>query len=216
MRTTTILFLVAAAALCVASTAAWAAGDQELDLERGEELFQLCAQCHGSAGQGMRLALAPAIAGLSDWYVELQLNNFRSGARGLDPHDVAGLRMYPMSRAIRSEADVKLLAAYVSGLPRVHSKPEVEGGDAERGKQLYVTCSACHGPGGEGMEAVGGPNLTVTNDWYMLTQLHNYSSGIRGTNDADLAGKRMRPMAMTLKDDQAMRDVVAYIMTLRR
>ena len=36
---------------------------------RGHQLFELCAQCHGSAAQGKQDYLAPAIAGLPLWRV---------------------------------------------------------------------------------------------------------------------------------------------------
>jgi cytochrome c553 len=106
------------------------------------------------------------------------------------------------------------LAAHVASLPPADPPRELDG-DPERGQQLYVTCQACHGPDGKGMQAVGGPNLVVSSDWYLLSQLEKFKTGIRGTNPADVAGMRMRPMSMTLPDEQAMRDVIAYIMTLR-
>jgi cytochrome c oxidase subunit 2 len=208
MRTRQIL--LAAGALCVVAALPGAA---RADEDRARELFQLCAQCHGEAGQGNRLALAPAIAGLPQWYVELQLNNFRNGIRGLHPDDVAGMRMYPMSKTIRSDEDLVDLATYVASLPPANPPLELDG-DPERGKQLYVTCQACHGPDGKGIQAVGGPSLVVSSDWYLVSQLEKYKAGIRGTNPGDVAGMRMRPMSMTLPDEQSMRDVVAYIMTL--
>lgn len=206
----TIVYVFAAAVLAVAVSGAASAEDSA----RAAELYELCTQCHGAAGEGSPMALAPAIAGLGQWYVELQLDNFRQGYRGLHPDDVGGLRMYPMSQAIRSDQDAKLLAAYVANLPPVTPTPMVDG-DPERGKKLYVTCSACHGAKAEGIEAMGGPRLTGTSDWYLLTQLHNYKAGIRGTHPGDAAGARMRPMSLTLVDDQAMKDVVAYITSLR-
>jgi cytochrome c oxidase subunit 2 len=208
---TRIASLFAAAALLVFGAGVASSEDPA----RGAELFELCQQCHGPAGGGNPLALAPAIAGLSQWYVALQLGNFRSGIRGLHPGDVAGLRMYPMSLAIRSDEDLKDLAAYVSNLPPADPPPEIQGGDPERGKTLYGTCQACHGPQADGIEAVGGPNLKFTSDWYLLSQLGKFRSGMRGTDPRDPAGMRMRPMSMTLVDEQAMKDVVAYIMTLR-
>ena len=67
------------------------------DNARGEVLFDLCKQCHGPEGGGMELSLAPAIAGLDQWYVESQLMKFRDGVRGMHHADLGGLRMYPMS-----------------------------------------------------------------------------------------------------------------------
>ncbi|MDT8399108.1 MAG: c-type cytochrome [Pseudomonadales bacterium] len=87
-------------------------------------------------------------------------------------------------------------------------------GDAARGKTLYATCGACHGPNGEGMQALNAPALAGQADWYIIRQLQNFKSGIRGTNPKDIFGMQMAPMAMTLPNDQAMEDVAAYIKTL--
>ena len=52
------------------------------DSERGAKLFDLCTQCHGDQGDGRELFLAPAIAGMGQWYVESQLKMFQ---KWLDP-----------------------------------------------------------------------------------------------------------------------------------
>jgi hypothetical protein len=49
-----------------------------------------------------------------------------------------------------------------------------------------------------------------------LTQLKNFKSGVRGTNPQDITGAQMRPMSMILADEQAMKDVIAYIQTLSK
>ena len=51
-------------------------------------------------------------------------------------------------------------------------------------------------------------------DWYLRSQLGKFRSGVRGANPKDVTGLQMRPMAMTLKDDKAVSDVVAHIATL--
>jgi len=201
---------LAAVLVFVALLAGPAAADPD-----GEEIFELCVQCHGSEGQGSSLALAPAIAGLDEWYVTGQLHKFRSGARGLHPDDVAGLRMYPMSRALRDDAQLEAVAAYVASLPPQAPPSTLEGGDPVRGKTLYAPCAACHGANAEGLEPLAAPSLTDTDDWYQLTQLQHFRDGIRGTNPADATGMRMRPMALVLANDQAMKDVIAYVMTLQ-
>lgn len=185
------------------------------DQARAEELFQLCAQCHGSAGQGNPEALAPAIAGLQEWYVKSQLENFKAGRRGLHHEDVGGLRMYPMSRSLESDEEIADLAAYVANLPPVNPTPLVEGGDPQKGAASYAVCTACHGPQGAGMETMGAPRLTGSSDWYLVEQLHKFKKGIRGGAGASQNAITMRGMSNTLTDDQAIRDVVAYIMTLR-
>lgn len=183
-------------------------------LARGEALFGLCASCHGGDAAGNQVYLAPAIAGMDQWYIEAQLQNFRSGLRGTHPGDVGGMRMRPMSLTLRTDSDVQAVAAYVASLPRVSPAPSVAGGDPARGQALYVTCGACHGVNGEGNQQLNGPALTSLDDWYLLEQMRKYRMGARGGNLANPNGLLMRPMALALIGDQAMKDVVAYIMTL--
>jgi cytochrome c oxidase subunit 2 len=90
------------------------------------------------------------------------------------------------------------------------------GGDAANGAKLFVTCTACHGPEAAGNEQLHAPPLTVQQDWYLDRQLHKFKAGIRGSNPKDQWGQTMRPMAQTLPDDQAIKDVVAHIQTLSR
>ena len=49
---------------------------------------------------------------------------------------------------------------------------------------------------------------------YVVRQMQNYRSGIRGTHPDDTFGLQMAPMAMVLPDDQAVEDVAASIQTL--
>jgi cytochrome c553 len=184
------------------------------DNARGQALFALCAQCHGAAGGGNPATLAPAIAGLDQSYVELQLEKFRSGIRGMDPKDMGGLRMHPMSLWLAKDADLEAVAAYVASLPAVEPAAELTGGNAARGKQLYTPCIACHAVDGSGNPAMKAPALKGRSDWYLLSSLEKFKGGIRGSNPADQGGTIMRAMAGTLPDEQAMRDVIAHIKTL--
>ena len=183
---------------------------------RGQELFALCTQCHLKDGGGNHVALAPAIAGLPQWYVYSQIQKFRAGQRGGHFDDIAGMRMRPMSLALKDDADVTAVAAYVASLPPVKTKPALTGGDAARGQALYAPCAACHAPDGSGNAVVLGPPLRNSNDWYQLTQLSNFRAKVRGAKPGDTTGALMGPMANTLPDEQAMRDVLAYIATLAK
>jgi cytochrome c oxidase subunit 2 len=205
---------VAAAALFAAAVGfASTAVAEDADLARGEVLFDLCAQCHGSAGEGNEFFLAPAIAGMDRWYIEMQLGEFRNGLRGTHFDDIAGMRMRPMSMTLRTEEDVKAVAAYVAGLPKVKPEPTLEG-DAARGQQHYAICGSCHGARGEGIQAMQAPALNHSQDWYLISQIERFKAGVRGSNPQDSFGVLMMNMARTLPDEQAVRDVVAYIMTL--
>lgn len=184
------------------------------DLERGETLFTLCTQCHGSDGRGNPLALAPAIAGLEEWYVLAQLRNFKAGLRGTHPDDVGGLRMYPMSLSLKDDEEIQNVAAYVASLPRSMPEATVQGGDPARGAESWKTCASCHGPDGSGNKDLNAPQLTGTPDWYLVEALKKYKAGIRGSNTGNQQAVMMRGMAMSLADEQAIKDVVAHIMTL--
>ena len=208
MRSTMLLFALLALAAAPFTASAEGADGQ------GAELFQLCVQCHGPDGGGDAAALAPAIAGLDEWYVRAQLEKFRSGARGTHPDDLAGMRMRPMSLSLQGDEEIAAVAAYVAALPPVHPVGTLQGGDAARGQALYAPCAACHGPDAAGIQPLNGAPLKRTNDWYLLRQMHNFRSGVRGTNSKDTTGALMRPMSMTLADEQAILDVIAYITTL--
>ena len=183
---------------------------------RGEQLFEGCATCHGTDGLGNAAIQVPGIAALPDWYVKNQLHKFRSGVRGAHPDDHAGLRMRPMSRMLRTDTDVDAVAAYVSKMPTGARTAHVEGGDATAGQASFALCTACHGQDGMGNETMKAPPIAQLDDWYAVAQLTKFKSGIRGTNPADAEGAQMRPMAMTLADDQAVKNVVAYIQTLKK
>jgi len=84
--------------------------------ERGAKLFATCAACHGDKGQGIWSTNAPRLAGMSDWYLERQLENFRQGIRGTHPQDFHGAQMRSMARALKDEASINDLLDYVHTL----------------------------------------------------------------------------------------------------
>jgi cytochrome c553 len=180
---------------------------------RAEVLFKNCVQCHGDQGQGSTLANAPAIAGLPQWYMEAQLTNFQTGLRGAHADDVEGLKMRPMSRTLKSAADVKLVAAYVSSLPVARGEATVSG-DAAKGQAAFATCSACHGADGAGNESMKAPPIRQLNDWYVVTQLRKFKGGVRAYDPADSTGATMKAIASSIADEAAMRDLAAYIHSL--
>ena len=180
------------------------------------ELFQLCAQCHGLDAMGNSAVNAPAIAGLPQWYLEEQLRKFRNGARGKHFDDLTGMQMRPMAMSLANDDEIVTIAMYVASLPPAKPAPQLQGGDATRGQALFATCAACHGPEAAGMQPLKAPPLNHGSDWYLVRSIEKFKAGIRGTAPGDTTGPLMRPMAQTLPDEQAMKDVVAYIMTLAK
>ena len=88
-------------------------------------------------------------------------------------------------------------------------------GNAKNGQKPYVTCAACHGDDGRGIQATNAPRLKGMSDWYLVTQLNNFKQGIRGAHPKDMYGPQMASIAAILTNDQATNDLVAYINTLR-
>lgn len=115
----------------------------------GERLFMNnCAQCHASDARGNKgfpnLTDNDWLHGGTPEKIKETITQGRIG------------NMPPMGAAVGTSEDVQNLAQYVlslSGSPHDSVK-------AELGKSKFVTCAACHGPDGKGMQAVGAPNLT--------------------------------------------------------
>jgi len=183
------------------------------DLEQGKASFEVCAACHGADGAGSNELNAPSIAGMPAWYSVRQLQNFKSGARGTNSKDMYGTQMRPMAMTLADDAAMENVAAYIETLKAPKPAATVKG-DLAKGKAAFATCAACHAPDGSGMQALNAPPLTGQYDWYIERQLLAYKNGWRGTDAKDTYGLQMRPMAMTLATDEAVRDVAAYIATL--
>jgi cytochrome c553 len=183
-------------------------------LEYSKELYSSCVPCHGERGEGNPEIGAPAIAGLSRWYVKRQLRNFKRGYRGFHPDDLGGKKMEPMARTLDTDQKVDLVSAYVASMPPTDPAPTLQGGNPETGKIYFAVCVQCHGPNAGGNIDQLGPPLAGASDWYLLRQLQNFQAGIRGTHPGDVIGAKMRPFSMTLPTEEAMKDVIAYINTL--
>jgi cytochrome c553 len=204
--------------------------------ERGKLLFSLCAQCHGDAGQGNQALGAPAIAGLPAWYVQNQLVKFSTGLRGKHFDDIEGMRMRPMSLWLTASQhaaqnlsgetpdpaqinpNIRDVSAFVGAMPATNPAPTVAGGSVANGQNAYLACGSCHGQNGEGMEAMTAPPLAGQSDWYLVRSLEKYKSGMRGYDPANdgLAAAMAGMAGALLPDEQAIKDVVAHIMTLKK
>jgi cytochrome c553 len=182
-------------------------------MERGAELFETCAPCHGDAGVGNADIDAPSIAGLPQWYVEDQLRGFQNEYRGDHVEDLPGLRMRPMAVSLTREGDVESVAQYVASLEAVYPRSTLDG-NAGAGAASYVVCVACHGEDGLGNQDLHAPPIVQLDDWYLFTQLQNFKSGVRGARSDDIWGQTMRINSLALTNE-GMQDVIAYVQTLR-
>ena len=64
--------------------------------------------------------------------------------------------MPSMAAAVGTPDDIKNVANYVLSL----SGATHNAAAAEKGKEKFVVCGACHGPEGKGNDAIGAPNLS--------------------------------------------------------
>jgi cbb3-type cytochrome c oxidase subunit III len=201
------LNLALGAALCTTAQAATVDGVEVSD--------RFCLTCHGTDGQGNIGIDAPRLAGMERWYLQRQLEIFRSGMRGTHPEDLPGREMQPMA-AILSDSSIQDILNWVETWEYKPAEITLTDGDATRGQALYQTCAACHGANGEGNQAMQAPALRGQNDFYLVNQIHNFKEGFRGYDSRDQQGSQMRMMAQGIPDDQAIKDIVAYINTLGR
>ena len=178
--------------------------------------MHLCAACHGAQGEGNRQLNAPKLTGLEDWYLQRQLKYFKQGARGT--HERGRVRQNDgadggdAGRRCRHRQRQRLYRDACRPYPPRPRSAEMQ----TMVERLYVsTCGACHGADGRGVQSTNAPRLKGMNDWYLVTQLKNFSRGVRGTHPQDMYGPQMALMSATLADDQAVNDLVAYINTLR-
>jgi len=86
------------------------------DVERGRRLFETCQLCHGDKGEGRWGTNAPKLAGMSDWYLARQLQNFKSRVRGGHPDDIYGDQMNMVANALVGENAINDVVAYINTL----------------------------------------------------------------------------------------------------
>lgn len=183
------------------------------DVEKGKQLYAVCAACHGAKGEGMAALNAPANAGQDPWYMTRQLKNFKAGIRGAHPDDTFGAQMRPMAMVLATDEQIADVVAYITNLEMPEPPKTVEG-DLALGKQAYETCVPCHGQFGEGAQSLDAPRLSNQHDWYTVRQLKNFIAGVRGSHQRDIYGAQMRIMSQMLESDERIRAVAAYIASL--
>jgi cytochrome c553 len=201
---------IAAALLCCPAPALAA------DTAAGKAAYATCVACHGDQAQGNRALNAPRLNHLETVYLAEQLNKFRAGIRGGEGATAAARSMAPMAAVLADDQAVLNVAAYIASLDSPAPAQTVQG-DAAMGADYYNQfCGACHGAGAVGNLSLNSPRLAGTDDWYLEAQILAFRSGERGAHPEDTTGKQMRAMAVILPDEQAVRDVVAYLQSLRR
>lgn len=190
-------------------TAALPGFAQEVDAGKG--LFTTCVACHGENAEGNKALNAPRLNHLEPVYIAAQLDKFRRGIRGGDGASASARQMAPMAAVLADEQAVQDVAAYIASLDSEPSAATIEG-DTVMGADYYNQfCGACHGAAAQGNLSLNSPRLAGGDDWYLEAQLLAFRAGQRGADPRDTTGRQMRAMAVILPDEQAVKDVVAFL-----
>ena len=179
----------------------------------GAAQYAVCAACHGQQGEGLVALNAPKLAGQEVWYLRQQLKNYKNGVRGVHEDDVYGQQMAPMAATLATDEMVENVIAHIQTFPDNPAPHTVEG-DADQGRKTYTYCAYCHGREGEGLQTMNAPRMAGMTDWYLQRQLVKFRDGVRGQHPKDYYGKQMSFMGRTLKSDDMIDNVIAYINTL--
>lgn len=141
-------------------------------IKMGARLFaNHCAICHGSDAKG-----SPGFPNLAD-------NIWRWGG------DTASIKssilngrngVMPGWGAVIGEDGVKNVSAYVRQELAGLKLPDGHDADLSAGQEVYAsTCVACHGANGEGMTALGSPDLTSSAGWIYGSSLAQIQQTVR-------------------------------------
>ncbi|BCX89623.1 hypothetical protein MIN45_P1996 [Methylomarinovum tepidoasis] len=171
--------------------------------ERGQELSQRCASCHGDKGISAN-PIFPNLAGQLATYLYRQLHDYKDGSRE-----------NPMMQAFAaglSEQDMADLAAFYSR--QKPAEPAGKGGDFTAvmalinhgdSKRIIPPCRVCHGEHGQG-ERIDTPRISGQSQAYLEQTLKAYKNGSRH-NDIY---SRMRLIAQQLTDAEIERLAAYY------
>ncbi len=163
------------------------------NLQKGEQLAQACAGCHGEKGISA-MGMFPSLAGQIANYTYKQLRDYADGKRD-----------NPMMNSIAqglSEQDSADLAAWFESLPAAQNKASTQDLDKAdvlvaqgNGKKILPPCFTCHGASGEG-KRMDTPALAGQQAEYTVNTLMEYK---KGTRHNDIYS-RMRLIAKQLSD----------------
>jgi cytochrome c553 len=195
---------VAAAALSPAQQELQQVRQSKPDLDRGAELFRVCAGCHGASGGGTADRLVPRIAGQHASVLEKQLVDYRYDRRwDLRMEQIADRHHLGDAQAI---ADV---AEYVSRLRGKVPNGEGNGQLLQHGAETYAAlCRECHGTEGQGDAQRTIPRIAGQQYEYLRRQIYDAVDGRR----PNFSPAHIRLLArLDHEDIQALADYVSRL-----
>lgn len=184
----------------------------------GKVIFEkICSSCHGIDGGGKVELKSPAIAALPESYARYQILGFREGRRGHIPEDTPSYLMAMIAKQL-TDVQVNAVVAHITSLPRVvptSLEKDWQNVDLANGQMLFQErCMECHRYNASGEIAFGSPPLVGQQAWYLMAQITKFKKGQRGTVKGDVNGAKMVLLSNFIEDEQMLRDIVAYILSL--
>lgn len=85
--------------------------------------------------------------------------------------------------------------------------------NTERGERIYDICGACHGARGQGDQSLAAPPLAGQQPSYLLRQLRNFRSGVRG-DKTDTQAQQMQQILKTISIESDWQSVIDFVATL--
>jgi cytochrome c553 len=158
------------------------------DVEKGRELYRICAVCHTPEGWGTASGYYPQIAGQLSTVIIKQLADIR--ARNRD-----NPTMYPfaMPSSLGGAQEMADVAAYISALPMTPGNDVGPGFDLALGERLYrEECAECHGARAEGDSADHIPQLYGQHYQYLVRQFNWIRMGKRRNADSTMVEQIQR------------------------
>jgi cytochrome subunit of sulfide dehydrogenase len=140
-----------------------------------------CADCHGDNGVSKRSEI-PTIAGMSEFYLEGQMQAYQKQARPcpqVDKSDKSGKTdMCEVAKKL-SAAQVKEVVTYFAGEKFVAAEQPVDAKLAAEGKSIHdMRCESCHSDAGSLADDDAG---ILAGQWkpYLIEALKEFSEGKR-------------------------------------
>jgi cytochrome c553 len=151
------------------------------DLERGREIYLMCAVCHQPEAWGSADGDYPQIAGQLYEVIIKQMADIR--ARNRDTPTMFPFTMVEIL-SLQQMADV---AGYLSQLPMNPTNSVGPGTDLAKGERLYGEyCAECHGQHGEGIAEERMPLIQGQHYPYLVRQFEWIADGKRRNADPEM------------------------------
>ena len=175
---------------------------QSGDAEKGSQLVESCAACHGADGNSISPDW-PKLAGQNQKYIYEQLKYFRDG----DRMNALMMSVTPYLQTLE-DSDLLDIAAYYSDYAVSVGQAKNDEELLELGTQLYrfgnmkkgvPACTSCHAVQGQGNSLAGFPSVAGQQVGYLTSTLKAYRSKERNAGESSLM---MQSIAQNLSDDE--------------